>query len=55
VIELFCARVDLRIFKIRWFERFARKEGIADSDLRGAVDRAEQGAIDARLGGGLIK
>jgi hypothetical protein len=45
----------LRIFKIRWFQRFARKEGIEDADLCEAVDRAEQGAIDANLGGGLIK
>jgi hypothetical protein len=45
----------LRIFKIRWFQRFARKEGIKDADLCEAVDRAEQGAIDANLGGGLIK
>jgi hypothetical protein len=45
----------LRIFKIRWFDRFARKEGIDDRDLCAAVARAEQGAIDADLGGGLIK
>jgi hypothetical protein len=45
----------LRIFKIRWFDRFARKEGIDDRDLCQAVARAEQGAVDADLGGGLIK
>jgi hypothetical protein len=45
----------LRIFRIRWFDRFARKEGIDDRDLFGAVARAERGAIDADLGGGLIK
>src|SRR6266436_7057973 len=45
----------VRIFKSRWFERFARKEGIADAALRDAVSRAEKGQIDADLGGGVIK
>jgi len=45
----------LRIFKSRWFERFARKEGIADAVLHEAVARAERGQIDADLGGGVIK
>jgi hypothetical protein len=38
-----------------WFVRFARKEGLADSALREAVRRAEDGLIDADLGGGVIK
>jgi hypothetical protein len=45
----------VRIFKTKEFARFARKEGIRDTDLCDAVDRAEQGLIDADLGGGLIK
>jgi hypothetical protein len=45
----------LRIFKIRSFHRFARKEGIGDPDLCHAVDQAEDGLVDAGLGGGLIK
>jgi hypothetical protein len=45
----------VRIFKSRWFERFARKEGIADAVLGDAVARAEEGQIDADLGGGVIK
>jgi hypothetical protein len=45
----------VRIFKSRWFERFARKEGIGDEILREAVARAERGQIDADLGGGVIK
>jgi hypothetical protein len=45
----------LRIFKSRWFERFARKEGIADAVLLDAVARAEKGLIAANLGGGVIK
>jgi hypothetical protein len=45
----------VRIFKSRWFQRFARKEGIADEALRDAVARAENGQIDADLGGEVIK
>ncbi|WP_373507842.1 type II toxin-antitoxin system RelE/ParE family toxin [Thiocapsa sp.] len=45
----------MRIFKNAWFERFARKQKIHDAALREAVHRAEQGLIDADLGGGLIK
>jgi len=45
----------VRIFKSRWFQRFARKEGIADAVLRDAVARAEKGQIDADLGSGVIK
>jgi hypothetical protein len=45
----------LRIFKTKWFVRFARKQGIGDADLRAAVDRALSGLIDADLGGGVIK
>lgn len=45
----------MRIFKNRWFERFARKNEIDDTALREAVQRAEQGLIDAELGGGVFK
>ncbi|MBN2886066.1 MAG: type II toxin-antitoxin system RelE/ParE family toxin [Chromatiaceae bacterium] len=45
----------MRIFKNAWFERFARKQKISDTALRAAVDRAEQGLIDADLGAGVIK
>ncbi|NEV64961.1 type II toxin-antitoxin system RelE/ParE family toxin [Thiorhodococcus minor] len=45
----------MRIFKNAWFERFARKQKIRDGMLREAVLRAEQGLIDADLGGGVIK
>jgi hypothetical protein len=45
----------VRIFKSRWFQRFAGKEGIADAVLREAVARAEKGLIDADLGGEVIK
>ena len=45
----------MRIFKSKWFQRFARKEGIADAVLSDAVARAEKGQIDADLGGEVIK
>ncbi len=45
----------MRIFKNAWFERFARKQKIPEALLREAVQRAEQGLIDADLGGGVIK
>jgi hypothetical protein len=45
----------MRAFKTKWFERFARREGISDKTLREAIERAERGVVDADLGGGLIK
>lgn len=45
----------VRVYKNKWFQRFARRERIADAQLCDAVARAEQGLVDADLGGGLIK
>jgi len=45
----------VRIFKTKWFVRFARQERIMDRSLRDAVERAERGLVDADLGGGIIK
>ena len=45
----------MRVFKTKWLARFARRERIADKSLTEAIERAERGAIDADLGGGLIK
>jgi hypothetical protein len=45
----------MRIFKNKWFVRFARKERISDDKLREAVEEAEQGSIDADYGAGVIK
>ncbi len=45
----------MRIFKTKWFARWARRERIENSALRKAVERAEKGLIDADPGGGLIK
>jgi len=45
----------MRIFKNRWIAKFAAKHSISDSDLIEAVRRADNGLIDADLGGGVIK
>jgi hypothetical protein len=45
----------VRIFKTKWFARYARKARIKDRSLREVVMRAEQGLIDADLGGNVIK
>ncbi len=45
----------MRVFKTKWFARFARRQGLEDTDLCAAVARAETGLIDADLGGGVIK
>jgi hypothetical protein len=45
----------LRIFKTKWFDKFASKNGIDDLTLVEAVERAKNGLIDADLGGGVIK
>jgi len=47
--------VVLKVYKNAWFGRFARKQKISASALFEAVHRAEQGQIDADLGGGVIK
>jgi hypothetical protein len=51
-------RIDkdkVRIFKNKAFTRFARKAGIDDASLCKAVMDANQGLLDADLGGGVIK
>ncbi len=45
----------MKVFKNAWFGRFARKQRISDDALWDAVERAENGQIDADLGGGVIK
>ncbi len=46
---------SLSVYKGRAFVRFARKARITDSDLWQAAQRANDGLIDADLGGGVIK
>jgi hypothetical protein len=45
----------MRVFKSKWFAKFARKERITDAQLCKAVRNAERGLIDADYGGGVIK
>ena len=45
----------MRVFKTKWFVRYARHERIADRSLCEAIQRAESGVVDADLGGGIIK
>jgi hypothetical protein len=45
----------VRVFKLKAFARFQRRERIADRALAKAVQSAEQGLVDADLRGGLIK
>lgn len=45
----------MRIFKNAWFKRFAGRERISDTTLAKVIARAEKGAVDADLGGNVIK
>jgi hypothetical protein len=45
----------VRIFKTKWFLRYARQERLDDHSLCDAIERAERGLVDADLGGGIIK
>ncbi|HEX9200729.1 MAG TPA: type II toxin-antitoxin system RelE/ParE family toxin [Acidobacteriaceae bacterium] len=45
----------MQVYKTKGFARFVRHERITDTSLREAILRAEQGLVDADLGGGLIK
>jgi len=44
-----------RIFTLKGFARFQRKERISDASLRKAIGGVEAGLVDADLGGGLVK
>lgn len=45
----------MAVYKTRWFDRWARKQGLASSSLCAAVHEMTNGLIDADLGGGLFK
>jgi len=45
----------VRLYKLKAFARFQRRERIADKALGKAAQSAEDGRVDADLGGGLIK
>lgn len=45
----------MNVYKTRWFDRWARKEGLDSSSLCTAVHEMKLGLVDADLGGGLVK
>ena len=45
----------MAVYKTRWFDRWARKEGLSTASLCAAVNEMSEGLIDADLGGGLVK
>lgn len=45
----------MRVFKTKWFARYAKRAGIEDNTLWEAIKRTERGLIDADLGGDIIK
>ena len=45
----------MRVFKTKWFARFARQEGLTDDKLVAALREVEDGLNDGNLGGGLVK
>ena len=45
----------MRVFKNKWFQKWAAKEGLDDEVLRAAVEEIENGLIDAELGGHVVK
>ncbi len=45
----------MRIFKTKWFTKFAKKQGISDATLLQVIQDIEAGKIDADLGDGVIK
>ena len=45
----------MRIFKNKWFTRFADKEDITDDELKDTVSQLEAGQTDADLGSGVYK
>jgi hypothetical protein len=45
----------MAIYKTRWFDRWARKQGLPAPSLCAAVREMTEGLYDADLGGGLFK
>ena len=45
----------MRIFKTKWFTRFARQEGISDTTLRKEVEKIANGETGDNLGGYVYK
>jgi hypothetical protein len=45
----------MQIFQTQWFSRWGIKEGLSERALRQAVAEIEQGLVDAKLGGSVVK
>lgn len=45
----------MSIYNTRWFDRWARKQGLSAAILCAAVREMAAGLVDADLGGGLVK
>jgi hypothetical protein len=45
----------MRLFKNKWFARFAERENIGDDELRDIAGELEDGQFDADLGSGVFK
>ena len=45
----------MAIYKTRWFDRWARKQGLDAAVLKQAVQEMTVGLYEADLGGGLLK
>jgi len=45
----------MHAYKSRTFARWMKREGLADRDLRNALAEMQNGLVDVRLGGGLVK
>jgi hypothetical protein len=45
----------MKIFKYRTFEKWAKKQGVSDDDLKKAIIEIENGLIDVSLGATCIK
>jgi len=45
----------MRIFKSKWFSRYARKEKITDKQLKDAIDNVHKGLVDCNYQDGVIK
>lgn len=45
----------MRIFKSKWFNKWASKENISDQVIQEAASEVVQGLVESDLGGGLFK
>ena len=45
----------MRIFKTKWFQKWAKKEKVSESALRKVIEEMERGLVDADLGGHVYK